>query len=134
VARSTNDFHAGERGAAALFAILVFAALVTGLAVSVGVGGIGTLEEGFSTNKGSSAILGAESCAEEAILRLSRDASYTGGLLSLGTSSCSITVTGTPCGTCTITTEATAEGYTRGVEVDVVVSGSSADIIQWQEY
>lgn len=95
--------------------------------------GIDDLEIGFSQEAGSQAILAAESCAEEAMLRLSRNNSYTGGSLMVGESSCIIAVTGTSCGSCTIDVVSTRDNFTRNVQVGVTVSGSSIDITSWEE-
>jgi len=95
--------------------------------------GMDDLEIGFSQEAGGQSLLAAESCAEEAMLRLSRSSSYTGGTLGVGESTCTITVTGTPCGSCTIDVASTRDNFTRNIQVGVTVSGSSVDITSWEE-
>jgi hypothetical protein len=95
--------------------------------------GVDDLEIGFSQEAGSHALLAAESCAEEAMLRLSRNSSYSGGTLLVGESTCTIAVTGVPCGACTIDVASTRDYFTRNIQVGVTVSGSSVDITSWAE-
>jgi len=95
--------------------------------------GMGDLELGFSQQSGGDVVLSAESCVEEALIRLSRNASYSGGSLTVGQSTCTISVTGTPCGTCTVTAEATANRYTRKIQAGVIVAGSAVDLTSWEE-
>ncbi len=95
--------------------------------------GVDDLEIGFSQEAGSHALLAAESCTEEVLLRLTRDSSYSGGTLTVGESSCTITVTGAPCGSCTIDVASTRDNFTRNIQVGVTLTGSTVDITSWQE-
>lgn len=122
-----------ERGAAALIVIVVILSVGILLVSTTAFIGVDDLEVGFSQQAGGHALLSAESCAEEAMLRLSRNASYTGGTLAVGESMCTITVTGTPCGSCTIDVASTRDTFTRNVQVQVTVSGSAVDITRWEE-
>lgn len=122
-----------ERGAAAIMMMVIILAVGILIVSTTALIGVDDLEIGFSQEAGSHAILAAESCAEEAMLRLSRNSSYTGGSLTVGESSCTIAVTGTPCGSCTIDVTSTRDNFTRNVQVGVTVSGSSVDITSWEE-
>lgn len=95
--------------------------------------GIDELEVGFAQQASGTALLAAGSCAEEAMLRLSRDNGYTGGSLTVGESICTITVTGAPCGACIIEAESVSGDFTRNIAVGVSVSGSTVDITSWEE-
>lgn len=110
--------------------ILAVAVLVVSTTALIG---IDDLEIGFSEQVGLDALLSAESCAEEAMLRLSRDNTYTGGPLTVGETQCTISVSGTPCGICTIDVADTRDSFTRRIEVGVSVSGSTVDILTWEE-
>lgn len=101
--------------------MLVVATLVVSTTALIG---LDDLEIGYSAQVGEDALLSAESCLEEAYVRLTRDSSYTGGTLDVGDAACTITVTGTPCGTCTVTAEATLAEFTRTLEAIVTVSGT----------
>ncbi|MFH1632227.1 MAG: hypothetical protein ABIA47_04425 [bacterium] len=131
--RQHSGFRSTKKGAAALISILIFTALIALMAVSVGLMGLNNLEAGFSEQISTDVILSAESCVEEAMLRLTRNSSYAGGSLSVGEVDCDIVVTGAPCGNCTIAVEASREFYTRNIVADVAVSGLSVDILTWEE-
>lgn len=122
-----------ERGAVALIISIVMLAVVTLVISATAFSGLDDLDQGFAAQKSEDILLSAESCAEEALLRLSQDSSFSGTSLQVGEAACTITVTGTPCGTCTITAAATGEGYTRNIQVGVTVSGGSIDITSWEE-
>lgn len=122
-----------QRGAAALVAIIIVTALVVLISVSMGVVAMNNLETGFSAQRSGDVLLTAESCAEEAVLRLGRDATYSGEVLTVDDVTCTIIVIGTPCGDCAITSEASAAGFTRSIQVEVSVSGSTVDITSWEE-
>lgn len=122
-----------QRGAAALIVIVVILAVGILLVSTTAFIGVDDLEVGFATQAGGHAVLAAESCAEEAMLRLSRDASYAGGTLPVGASTCTIAVAGMPCGACTIDVASTRGTFTRNVQVGVTVSGSTVDITNWEE-
>lgn len=122
-----------QRGAAALIAVIIFTALVALAAVSISVISLGNIESGFSTQTGTDAVLAAESCIEEAMYQLQSDNSYAGSTVDVGDTECTIVVTGTPCGTCTITVDAVADTFTRTIEAVVDVSGSTLDIQSWEE-
>jgi len=122
-----------KRGGAAIVAMIVISAMVILIATSYGLIALGNLEIGFASQKSGGLILSADSCAEEALIRLSRDNTYSGGSLTLGDVACTITVTGTPCGTCSIDAEASVAGFTRNIQAGVSVSGTTIDITSWEE-
>lgn len=123
----------GNEGAAALLAIIIITALIVLISISFFLVAAGNLEVGFSTQRADDVIISAEACVEEAIFRLSSDNTYSGGSLTVGDVACTIAVTGTPCGDCTIDVEASAVGFTRNISAEVTISGSTADITSWEE-
>lgn len=122
-----------QRGAAALVVMIVILAMALLVVTSTAFIGVDDLDIGYASELSGDVLLSAESCAEEALIRLSRNPSYTGGSLTVGEAACTITVSGTPCGSCTIDVAAVGESYTRNIQVVVSVSGSTVDIISWQE-
>lgn len=118
------------RGGASLLAILLLVGILTMTAIGAAVVAFSQLEMGFSSQQGSVVILSAESCAEEAILRLTRDLSYTGGTLILNQVTCTISVTGS--GPYTIDVAAVANSFTRNIQVVLDLSGG-VDVVSWQE-
>jgi Flp pilus assembly pilin Flp len=122
-----------QRGAAAIMVTVIMLVVATLVVSTTALIGLDDLEIGYSAQVGEDALLSAESCVEEAFVRLSRDTSYSGGSLDVGNARCTITVTGTPCGTCTISAQATQAEFTRTVQVGVSISGGTLDITSWQE-
>lgn len=121
-----------ERGAAGLLAVVIFTALVVIIGASITFVSLDTLETGSGLRRGSEAVLAAESCVQEGILRISRNANYAGGNLEVGRASCAITVSGTPCGICTVRASATIGRFVRTIEA-VVNRGADMQITSWQE-
>ncbi len=122
-----------ERGAAALVVTIVMMAIAVLVVTTTTFIGLDDLDIGYSSQVGSHAIISAESCVEETLLRLTRNQSYAGGNLSVGNAQCTTTVTGTPCGSCIIDVTSVENGFTRKLQVDVTLTGPSANITQWKE-
>lgn len=123
-----------QRGAAATVGIIVLTALVLVVASSLVFLTVGSLELGEGSRVGGHAIGSAESCVHEAMLRISRDTSYSGGSLTVGNADCTITISTTPCSSsCTITAQSDNNGYIRNATAAISVSGSSVDITSWSE-
>jgi len=87
-----------EKGQIALIAVLTISAAV--LIVSLAISSIGVNETlmSFDDQQGEQSFLIADSCVNEALMRLKRvkageEAAYVGGTLNFGTDSCIITVT-----------------------------------------
>lgn len=121
------------RGAAALIVMVIILGVSLLVVSTTALIGIGNLSIGFSTQASSGDVLLAESCVEEALVRLTRDNSYTGGSLTVENATCTISVTGTPCGACTVNVSTTENDFTRRIRAGVTITGSNADITSWEE-
>ncbi len=117
-------------------AIIIF---FTGLTLAIGIqfAGLGELQAGFQGNLSAQGFSIADGCLEEALLRLRRDSTYTGGTLSIGDDYCTITVTGSG-GTRTISSTATINNLiNREIEVEVSLTATSTGnivtITNWEE-
>lgn len=73
----------------------------------------------------------AESGAENALLRLLRDPTYTGEQLVLSDGTVSITVTGT--NPIIITSQATVSGFLRKVQVQADYTNAVLTVLSWKE-
>ena len=122
-----------QRGAAAITVMIIVIAMALLIVSSTAFTGVDDLDIGYSSEVSGDILLSAESCVEEALIRLSRNSSYSGGSLTVGEAACTITVTGTPCGSCTIGVTAIGENYTRKIETAITLTGGSVDIISWEE-
>ena len=125
-----------QSGAIALISLLIIAAVTLAIGLSLNLLGLDEMRMGFRESKSSQAFHVAESCLEEALMRLKRDANYTGGNLSIGNGSCNIviTVNGTQR---TITATGTVDQLMRKIQttVNVLNNGTTFgnETISWQE-
>lgn len=122
-----------KRGAAALIVVVIFMAVLVLVVSRVALTGLDELSANQSAQIGTTTILSAESCVEEAMLRLSRSNTYAGGSLTMGDVACAISVSGTPCGPCTINVTANAPNYTRRIQANVSVTGPVVNVVNWSE-
>ncbi len=115
--------------------VIVFFVCLT-LALSVQFLGVGELIIGFQEGQSEQAFQLADTCTNEALLRLKRLSSYTGGTLSIGTQSCTISISGSGA-TRTIVTTGTVGTIQRKIQIQVslTVSGSVniVTITDWDE-
>jgi hypothetical protein len=121
-----------QRGAVTLATTLVVFAAALALATSVQFIGIGEVLMAYGTVRSEQAFQFADSCVDEALLRLKRDSGYTGGSLSEGDASCTIAVSGSG-STRTITSTATVGQQTRVIIVGVSISGTIVTVTSWAE-
>ena len=110
--------------------VIFFVALV--LVLSVQFLGVGELLIGFEEGKSEQAFEFADSCVDEAVLRVKRNNSYTGGTLSLEDASCTIVVSGGG-STRTIDVSATVGTITRKIQTVVTITGSPFSHVSWEE-
>jgi hypothetical protein len=125
-------FHQ-KNGSAGIMVIMILFAIASLVIGGITVIGVDDLETGYASWKSSESMRVAESCAEEALLRIKRNASYTGGTLQIGNTTCTMTVVGTPCGTCTVSISAQSGVSTKHLQTTLTKSGSLVTLTGWQE-
>lgn len=130
--RTILSMQKNERGAAALLTIVLIGAATLLMAVSVARLSVGELEMGYLEGKGSSALASADGCAEEALQRLRKNNSYTGGTFSVGGASCIIVVTGSGASR-TISSTATVDTFTKKIQMQVAINNAVLTIVSWNE-
>lgn len=119
-----------ERGQALVILLfyMIIAITLTTTAVALAISNsLGTMRE----EEGNHALETAESGAENALLRLLRDLSYTGESLPVGNGTAIITVSGT--NPITVTSVGTSGLYTRTVLVNATITAGSLNITSWSE-
>lgn len=121
-----------ESGAIALVTVLAVGFVSLIIALSVSLAGLGELQMGLEEIQSAESYRLAESCLEEAALRLKRDASYSGGSLSMGGNSCTITVLANGSQR-TVNVSADVNNHVRKIEMvaDIVTRG--LNVTSWQE-
>ncbi|MEK7451891.1 MAG: hypothetical protein AAB664_00985 [Patescibacteria group bacterium] len=122
-----------QKGAAGLIVMMILLAITSLIIGGFMFFGVDDLETGYAKWRSDESILSAESCAEEALLRVKRNASYTGGTLNVGNSTCTIAIVGSPCGTCTVNVSSVTGPYTRRLQTTMTKSGSLMTLSTWQE-
>jgi len=128
---SCFTIHA-QHGIVSIATTMVIFAVTLVIAVSVQFVGVGELLMGYGEQQSEQAFQLADSCVDEALLRLKRNSAYTGGSLSGGSASCTITVSGSGSSR-TVSVTATAGDSVRALTVGVALSGSSVSITSWSE-
>jgi len=82
------------KGAMVLTSMILMAAIVVIVSLSIGVSSINQSEISLYSNLGLRTVINIDGCGEEALIRLSRDADYIGETLTVGNTTCVISVSG----------------------------------------
>lgn len=130
-----------EGGAMALFAILILMAAALVIASGVSLRGITHLRATDLSRRGTEVSGSAEACVAEALRRLRDDAGYLGGTLSVGRTTCTVTVTDDGGGQRTMRAAGTRDQVTRHVRAvatrgTTVLSGrtiGTLTVTSWEE-
>jgi hypothetical protein len=124
-----------QGGFIAFTSMIVIAAVVLAVSVSVALLGVGEVNAAFSYKKGQEALKAAEGCMDNTLLRLRDDASFSSETLSLGDASCTISVSGSGASkTIDVTaTIAVPPDYTRKLQVTTKRTGNSINVLTWSE-
>lgn len=124
-----------QQGFIAFTSLLVISAVTLAIAVSISLLGITEANTSLGFKKGQEALKIAESCSEEALLRLRDNAGYAGGSLNVGNGSCNMSISGIGSDR-TIEITATLTGppdYVKKLQVTAKRVGNSINITSWQE-
>lgn len=121
------SIQAGQTLVTVLIFVIVAITLTTG-AIALTVTNSQTAS-GF--DRGNQAYYVAESGAENGILRLLRNPSYTGETISVGSDTATISVTGT--NPYTIVSEGRSGGFVRKIEVTASFTSGVLTVLTWKE-
>jgi hypothetical protein len=111
-----------------LLAFMATSIILTTSAVAVVVS---TVQAGTKQTKGEKALQIAESGADNALLRLTRDTAYTGETLTITGGTATITVSGSP--TITITSVGQVGDFRRTIQVTAARSNNVVTVSSWNE-
>jgi len=87
-----TKFISNKRGVIGIMTAMVMGFVLVMVAVSLVLTGISSRINAFTLSQSENALISTEGCAEEGLIRLSRDPAYAGGSLTLGDSTCLLTV------------------------------------------
>lgn len=121
-----------RQGAMLLITVLICGTVALGISINVALRGISELDMSFAGSQSRKALAIADSCAEEALLRLQEDATYGGGVLGIGDGSCTI-ITRSDDAERIIDIAATVDRWTRRARVRVNVTGARLRILSWEQ-
>lgn len=115
-----------------MLTIVIIGAATLLMAIGASRLGLGEMEMGFDEAGGSAAFALADGCVEESLERLRKDAAYLGETLNAVGGSCTVTVNGVGFGR-TVVSAATSGSYTKRIEVQVTLDGSTVMVDSWRE-
>lgn len=120
-------------GLSLLIVVLVISAIAALLATTAGLTGIDSLQTSVRQDATLEAFSGADSCMEVALKHLHEDHNYVGETLTLGSTVCTITVTGSGT-TRTVRSRAAyaSSSYARDIQAEVDFS-ARYQVTSWQE-
>jgi uncharacterized membrane protein YwzB len=131
--QSTNYYLQPKKGVAALLTIVIVSVSALVMAISSSYLSLGELDQGFSEGRGDEALFVATGCMDEALGRLRRNSSYTGGNITQSNGSCIINIATSGSISTTTVTASTTNNYWKKLESVVTVSSGVVTMNSWQE-
>lgn len=115
-----------------LIVLLIFIMVAITITVAAAAVSIINLRGGSNVSSGQIAMANARSGAENALLRLERDSTYSGGSMTVDRGTATISISGTSTAK-TIVSVGQASNFSREITVEVSIAGGSVSITSWQE-
>jgi len=128
-----NKFTNNQDGYIALIAVLIIVAVTLSIGLSLNSISIGETQSGLLKQQSAQSLAIADSCVQEAYLRLEQDGDYPGGNLNIGQGSCNINVVPQGANDRLITVESDVDSIQRKIESSVTIIGNNIQINYWQE-
>ncbi|MFH0805067.1 MAG: hypothetical protein V1916_02635, partial [Patescibacteria group bacterium] len=115
----------------ALIAVVIILAVTLSVAMSLSGLGVTESRRGLLQQQGGEAFAAADSCLQEAYVRLRRDPNFAAGSLNVGGSSCTITVVAAGSDR-TITSTGTTGSISRRLESRITLSAGVVQVQYWK--
>lgn len=122
-----------QRGFVSLLAILMIVAVIVAVGATWSTTSISELQHGFYENQAQIASARAESCLEDAFLRLKLDSGYVGGGITMTSGTCAVVVTALG-DEREIQVTASEDQFDERVGARVRVSGRNLTLLEWLTY
>ena len=126
-----------QRGGSILLIVVVIAASTLIMAYSSSILGLGELDSGYVSQKGSEAFSVADGCMEETLHRIRLNINYGigAGTINLSTddSSCAIDVVDLGENQRRITVSGSIDSYTKKIETELILNGNIITVTSWVE-
>jgi hypothetical protein len=120
-------------GAMLLLTVLVLGGVALVVVLGIALRGIGEMGMGIAETRSQEAFSAADGCAEEALVRLALNTSYTGDTFALGNSTCTIIVTAGVSNQYTIDVTAVRDRWTRKIRIRANTAGSRLAVTWWKQ-
>jgi hypothetical protein len=126
--------RSGQAGYVALIAVLVIGAAAAAISLVLLTTGVDSQRTALTDQRSKQSRALAIACAHEALQQIHDATGFTGSNnLSLGSGSCTYTVTSTGASTRTVTASGTVGDVVRKVQAYVTINASSISVTSWQE-
>ena len=126
-----------QKGGAILLIIVIIAAATLIMAYSSSILGLGELDLGYISQKGSEAFSMADGCMEETLRRIQLDTNYGIGAgtinLSVDSGSCVIGVVDLGGNQRRVIVSGTISDYTKQIETELTLNGNIITVTNWIE-
>lgn len=122
-----------RRGYIALSSIIIIMAVVLSISVTVTYLAIGEAQSSLALTQGEGTLDFVEGCLEDALIKVRANGNYSGGTITRPEGTCSITVSGPPSSTWTITATTADTSYVRKVQAVTTVNGYGITLSSWKE-
>ena len=126
-----------QKGGAILLIVVIIAVATLIMAYSSSILGLGELDLGYTSQKGSEAFSIADGCIEETLRRIRLNTNYGIGAgtinLSVDSGSCAIDVVDLGENQRRITVSGTISDYTKKIETELILNGNIITVTSWME-
>ena len=120
------------KGYMAVFTVLILLAVTAGIASTLTFVSMDNAESQDAISKGQQALYFSESCAEEAILRVIHDQTYSGGTFDLPQGQCEVSVSSDN-GTYSLQALGKNENYQKHIAVQFILQAEKIQVVDWKE-
>jgi len=122
-----------QGGYIALIAILIIVVVTLAIGITLNILSISEAQSGLAQQQAVQSSSIADTCLDEAYLRIERDSGYSGGSLNIGQGSCNITVVTSAPNERIITVESNVDDIIKRIESEVDISTGEVQVNYWQE-
>jgi len=127
---------ANQKGVAALLTVIIISAATLIMAYSASLLGLGELDMGYASQKGSEALALADGCVEDGFWRLRLNPAYAGGALTVNSGSCIISISANGSDRVVTAIASTTGGYYKKIEANITLSADAVPLVKinsWEE-
>ena len=112
-----------KKAQAVLIGVIIISTIILTIGISMTMLNLSMLKISKNNTNAASIYINTDGCAEESLIRQSRNNGYLGETLIVDATTCIITVTGTD-NARTININASIQNYTRQLQIDVILDHS----------